>query len=138
MIDVRMKPCADGKQRPETVAFTSYAPDANTAPVGVKAFIAAATLRQADHNCAFSNEGASGSVTITLPTPFAGARFMFFKTAQQTLVVSAPAGVTINGNTTYTNSTNTSGEANQAFITVTGISATAYRITGSLGTWTGA
>lgn len=132
MIDVRMKPCADGKQRPETVAFVSYAPDSNTAPVGVKAFTAAATLRQADHGCAFSNEGAAGSVTITLPTPFPGARFTFFKLTNQTMVVSAPSGVTICNNATYTNSAN---EVNTAALVVVGISATAYRVMTEIGTW---
>ena len=106
---VESMPCADGKRRAEPAAFGLYSVNGAGGQLssGVQPFTASATLLPSDHGRAFGNLGASGSVTLTLPTPWAGARFTFFKNQDKTLVVAAPAGVKINGNDTYTNSTNT-------------------------------
>lgn len=131
---VQTIPCADGVRRAEPIAFGLYSVDgaAGTLSAGVQALTAATTLKQSDNGRAFSNSGAAGSVTVTLPTPFAGMMLLFVKKTNQTFVVAAASGTTINGNATYTNSSN---ETSSAFLRLYGISATEWLVVGTAGTW---
>lgn len=64
---------------------------------GPTAKTAAYSVTAADTGSAFSNAGASGSVTFTLPTAKAGLWYAFFVSAAQAMVVLAAGGAKING-----------------------------------------
>ncbi len=101
-------------------------------PAGVTAKTAAYTLTTGEFGKAFSNSGAGGSVTFTLPTPFAGAKAgPFFKPTAQNIVIAAAAGSTINGAASFTN---TATEPYAVF-ELYGYSATLWIISNRQGTW---
>jgi hypothetical protein len=58
---------------------------------GYAAKTAAYTILVSDNGTTFTNRGASGSVTLTLPAPFANARYRLVVYAAQTFVVAADA-----------------------------------------------
>lgn len=93
MQTIPLMDCADGYQRADSGAIKT--PTAKTA---------AYTVTALESGKLFTNRGASGSVTFTLPTGKAGMFFHFFKavTAQN---------IVVNGGTnqTFTNSTNEAG-----------------------------
>ena len=77
--------CADGRVRARQDAMFGINPVSNDA---VTAKTASYTITGREYACAFSNEGATGSVTFTLPTCYKGAVVgPIFKMANQTLVV---------------------------------------------------
>ncbi len=97
----------------------------------VAAKTAAYTITANEWGRAFSNTGAAGSVTFTLPTPKPGCYLLLFKMAAQNVVASCPANVTINTASTLTNS---SAEAGKAALLIIAVSTTQY-IAIPLGTW---
>ena len=131
---VEAMPCADGKRRAEPIAFGLYSTNGEGGALssGLQALTAATTLKQSDNGRGFSNSGAAGSVTATLPTPFPGMMLLFVKKTNQTFVIAAAANTTVNGSATYTNSSN---ETASAFLQLYGISATEWLVVGKVGTW---
>jgi len=53
------------------------------------------TVLSADKHTFFTNTGAAGGVTFTLPTPAAGLTYEFYRDANQTVTVDVATGVTI-------------------------------------------
>lgn len=93
--------------------------------------IAAYTITNEEFGCVFSNSGASGSVTFTLPTPEAGALLVISKIANQTVVISGTiAGGT--GGTAITNNTS----ASYGGVLLMGLDGTSWFPVASQGTWT--
>jgi hypothetical protein len=86
-----------------------------------------------DAGTRFSNAGASGAITITLPTAVKGKVFSFIVMAAQTLNITAPAGsifgVGLSG-ATRTSSTQYSA------ITLECVDGTNWNVTSLYGTWT--
>jgi hypothetical protein len=118
----------DGYVRPRAdVLF-----DADDPPSGITAKTAAYTITRTEYGKAFSNLAASGSVTLTLPTPFAGAKAgPFFKPTAQNIVIAAEAGSTINGAANFTNSSTEP----YALLELVGYSSTLWIIRNKQGTW---
>lgn len=56
---------------------------------GYTAKTAAYTVTAAENGTTFTNRGASGAVTFTLPAPFTNARYRFVGHADQTITVAA-------------------------------------------------
>ena len=120
--------CADGRVRARQDAAFGLNPMSNSA---VTAKTAAYTITSKEYGCAFSNEGATGAVTFTLPTCFAGATLIIFKMANQTLTLDGAGSDTIDGAATLAN---TASQAGSAMVTLYGISATKW-IAQTKGTW---
>jgi hypothetical protein len=81
---------------------------------GTSAKTAAYSITAADNGSCFTNRGASGSVTLTLPAPFANAQYLVLVHAAQTFVVAADAVdtlVTYNDAAADSASSNTVGAA---------------------------
>lgn len=126
---VPMMPCADGQSRARRDVAFGLNPVSNEA---VTAKTAAYAITGQEYGCAFSNSGAGGSVTFTLPTCFAGAVVgPIFKMANQTIVLDGKDSDTIDGGATLQN---TNSEANRACVVLYGISATAW-MSMRTGTW---
>lgn len=101
--------------------------EVQSTPAFVTAKTASYTILSSEFGCAFSNSGASGSVTFTLPTPEAGALLFIIKaTTNQNVVISG----TVPGGTTITNSTSEHGS-----IILVGLSDSSWAILGQRGTW---
>lgn len=130
---VRMMDCGDANRRADNGAFFGLNTISSAAGTGVTAKTAAYTLTAAESGKAFSNSGAGGSVTFTLPTPKPGMWFIFEKIENQTLVVAAGSGSTIENGANLTN--NTAGDANKATLTVIATSTTTWKVQGYRGTW---
>lgn len=130
MITTLLWDCGDGYRRPNSAAAFPVVENVGPTPK-----TAAYTITEADAVAgkAFDNTGAGGSVTFTAPVPKKGRCIRFYKTANQTIVVAAAAGTTINNAASWTNST--SGDQNLGFLEITGLSDTVWRITGREGTW---
>lgn len=80
--------CGDGITRADN-GCTGKGPVAKTA---------AYTILQGDTGTMYTNSGAAGSVTLTLPaSPKDGTQYDFFCIAAQTLVIAASGGAKING-----------------------------------------
>lgn len=62
---------------------------------GVTAKTANYTVTAADNNTIFTNQGAAGAVTFTLPTIARGLRYRFFVEADQTLTITAATADTL-------------------------------------------
>lgn len=96
------------------------------------------TLTDAQSYQVFTNEGAAGSVTLTLPTPVAGLEFTFAVVATQTLTLDVSGSVVIAlgpGNESAAGGQISANEAG-AFVTLKCLSATRWQaIAGSFG-WT--
>lgn len=120
---------ANGVAYPSNAALFGINPVSGST---VTAKTAAYTITTPEIGCAFSNSGASGSVALTLPTPFAGAVLYIFKMTNQTLTLTPAGGTTINTASTLANS---SSEAGAAAVVLIGVSATAWITTTKLGTW---
>ena len=119
--------CADGIDRAA----------AAVAAEGVTAKTAAYTVLQSDTGKIFTNSGASGSVTFTLPTPFAGLVLTFIKaTVAQNLILQCPTGINVNGGSAAAKYQNTTSE--MGTVTIVGISATEYAVPSEKGTWAAA
>jgi hypothetical protein len=121
--------CGDGYRRADNGSF-GKGPVAKTAAYTVKAL---------ETGTIFTNAGATGSITFTLPTPAAGMRFTFVKAdvAAHFIVLQAPSGVSIGGRTSgqvYKNVTT----ADFGVCTLLGISSTEYAIVSEKGTWVNA
>ena len=85
----------------------------------------------------FDNTGAAGSVTFTLPAAVVGYLFSFTATEAQTLVVSAPGGVTIYVEDLATTSGGTVTATTQgAYLLLKCRSATTWYTQARLGSWT--
>lgn len=79
------------------------------------------TITTPEIGCAFSNGAA---ITLTLPTPFAGAVIHVFKAHNSTLTIAAAAGTTVNGAASIANST--AGDVNTSHLILVGQSTTAW------------
>lgn len=128
--------CGDGRRRPETGH-----------PVAVAKTAAYTIPRNTENGTIFTNEGASGSVTFTLPVTgskpgekIAGKFFVFCKVANQNLVINPGSGAQINGNTASTGvfQNVTSSAATIPACTVTAISETSWVVNAGVGTWANA
>ena len=58
---------------------------------GVAAKTAAYTVLASENGTTFTNRGAGGSVTLTLPAPFANAHYRFINHAAQAFLIAADA-----------------------------------------------
>lgn len=86
---VYMMDCGDGIRRADNGAMGK----------GVAVKTANYTIKAGDAGLLFSNRGAAGAVTFTLPAPARNIWFGFLKATQQNLVVQATGGAKINGGT---------------------------------------
>lgn len=85
----------------------------------------------------FTNEGAAGSVTLTLPTPVSGLEFTFVVVAAQTLIIDVAGSVVIYvgeipssaGGSAFSNSPGST-------ITLKAVSTTVWVATSLVGMWT--
>lgn len=131
---VRMMDCGDASRRADNGAFFGLNTISSAAGTGVTAKTAAYTLTAAETGKAFSNSGAGGSVTFTLPaSPKPGMWFFFEKVANQNVVVAAGAGATIENAASLTNST--AGDAAKGTLTVVATSTTTWKVAAYRGTW---
>ncbi len=122
MQNIPVVDCGDGRVR----ADTSY----KKAPV---AKTAAYTVLSSDSGTVFTNRGASGSVTFTLPTPTAGFKLQFLKAVNnQNIVITAAAASTMNGLTQGQTLTNSTSEYGTVSLEADG---TAWFVVASTGTW---
>ena len=94
------------------------------------------TLLAGESGKAFSNKGATGAITLTLPLTFsAGTYYWVFKLAAQNLTVKANTGATINNSAsagTYADTTN--GDNGLAWVCVFSPDGTNWMVD-SVGTW---
>ena len=117
---VPMMSCKDGQARAKNDVAFGINPVSNEA---VTAKTADYTITSREYGCAFSNLGAGGPVTFTLPTCFAGAKVgPIFKPTAQNIVLDGAGSDTINGAATLSN---TATEPN-AMVTLYGISSSAW------------
>src|SRR5262245_39272018 len=122
---VLMMDCGDSIRRADNGSH-GKGPIAKTASYTIKA-VQAGTI--------FTNSGATGAVTFTLPTAKAGMRFTFIKVAAQNLLVKAAAGNKIAGSAAgkvYQNVT--AGDAGTGTLTIFSDGIDWY-VLGSVGTW---
>lgn len=134
MITVPTMVCGDGKQRASTAYLFAMNEYPGPGPTKGRALTAATTLLEHESGCLFTNTGASGAVTVTLPAPKFGAVFHFLKVASQTFNVAVTgSGITINGGTNAASPT-VGTEAGKACITVVAVSDTAYVVWAGYGT----
>lgn len=120
----------DRQARAKTDVAFGYNETGNTPSGPVTAKTASYTIL--DYGQAFSNSGAGGAVTFTLPVPFPGAKAgPFFKPTAQNIVVAAAANTTINGAASFTN---TATEP-YAMLELVGYSDTLWIISNRQGTW---
>lgn len=87
------------------------------------------TILTTDSGKIFTNIGAGAGITLTLPTPFAGARVEVAKVDAQNILVSS--GNTILGTTNNAYRTGTAGSS----LTLAGVSATQWAVMATVGTW---
>lgn len=95
------------------------------------------TITAREYGCCFSNEGAAGSVTFTLPTAFAGAKLIFLKPTAQNIVLDGAGSDTIGlttGGTAAATLSNTNTQPT-ASIMLYAVSATQWLVENSIGTW---
>lgn len=125
--------CGDAQRRAETGH-----------PAAVAKTAAYTVPRDTPNGTIFTNSGASGSVTFTLPVTgsnpgdrITGKFFIFVKAANQTLVINPGTGAQINGNTASTGvfSNTTSSGTILPSVRVTAISETAWVAEPGTGTW---
>lgn len=136
MQNVPVLDCGDGQRRPETGH-----------PVAVAKTAAYTIPRDTPNGTIFTNTGATGSVTFTLPVTgnnpgdrITGKFFIFCKVANQNLVINPGTGAQINGNTASTGVfQNVTSSANTIpMCTVTAISETSWAVNAGVGTWANA
>jgi hypothetical protein len=85
----------------------------------------------------FTNAGAGGAVTLTLPTPTAGLLYIFVVAANQTLTIAAGGSVVIAlGEVTSTAGGNISSSTSYSAVTLRAISASVWAALSITGTWT--
>jgi hypothetical protein len=94
---IRMQECGDGNDRADNAALLG-----GTASVDKTASY---TMTPEDSGKGFTNRGAGGSITFTLPVPKYGMWFMFTVVASQALVVHANASEKVNGQAQISGST---------------------------------
>lgn len=87
------------------------------------------TILTTDSGKIFTNIGAGAGITLTLPTPYAGARVEVAKVDAQNILVSS--GNTILGTTNNAYRTSTAGSS----LTLAGVSATQWAVMSTVGTW---
>jgi hypothetical protein len=122
---VLMMDCGDSIRRAENGSH-GKGPIAKTASYAIKA---------TQTGTIFTNSGATGAVTFSLPTAKGGMRFTFIKVAAQNLLIKAAAGNKINGSTAGKVYQNVTG-ADAGTGTVTIFSdGTDWYVLGSVGTW---
>lgn len=121
---VRLMDCGDGIRR---ALFGGYGT--------VKAKTASYTVKELEPDgcLAFSNRGATGAVTFTLPKPTKGRLAVFLKVAQQNLLIKGTNGAKVGASNADKILQNTAAEA---AVSVTLLAdGTDWLVTGSVGTW---
>lgn len=138
MQDIPVMDCGDGRVRAQT--GVQRAPVAKTA---------AYTVLHSDAGTTFTNSGASGAVTFTLPLSdltvnpprrITGMRFRFVKYANQNLTLAVGTGAKINNGTATTGvyANTTSSASSWPLTDVEAISETEWAVFPGVGTWANA
>jgi hypothetical protein len=85
----------------------------------------------------FTNSGASGSVTLTLPTPLVGLQYTFVVVAAQTLQINATGGSVVIGlgELASTAGGNVSSNSPYSAVSLVCLSSTLWAATSTSGTW---
>lgn len=127
---------ASAASRPRNI----YAAGTISGKWGVSAKTGAYTVVAADVGTYFTNTGAAGSVTFTLPTPAAGLWYQFYVDASQAVVITATGSATIKNGTnaaTAANGSVTNAGTAGSTICLIAISATQWvTVDTPVGTWT--
>ena len=119
--------CGDGVRRADNGAW-GKGPFAKRADYAIKA---------SETGTIFTNAGATGPVTFTLPPPKGNFWFSFVKpSGSQDLIIRTPSGVKINDGAA--GGSYRSNAAGTATVTVLGMIATDYAIVTQMGTWSNA
>jgi hypothetical protein len=125
MQQVPVRDCQDGSVQADTPHYGNhFAKTANY------------TLVKGDSGKIFSNKGAGGAVTFTLPAAVVGRQYTFAKVAAQNLTIQASGGATINNsaaNGTFANTT--AGDAGKAIVEVMCPDGVNWYVIGATGTW---
>lgn len=130
---VLMMDCGDGQRRANNGG--NQPPEAKTA---------AYTILHGDAGKIFTNTGAGGSVTFTLPATstalngprITGLRFLICKVTNQNVVIQAPTGATINGGSSAGAFQNVTSSASAVpTCEIIAISETAWIARPTIGTW---
>lgn len=101
----------------------------------IAAKTAAYTIKNDDSAQVFSNKGAGGAITFTLPSPKAGERVTVLKTAAQNIVLQAPAGAKVGGSAVGKKYQNiTAGDAGSGSVSLLA-DGTDWYVIGQVGTW---
>lgn len=119
--------CADGIARADNGCIVGNE--------NVVAKTAAYTVTVQDTGKTFTNEGAGGSVTFTLPSPKIGLRFRFLQKAAQNIVIQAPSGVKVGGSAAGKAFNNVSSEADNANCEIASLDGVNYHAISVTGTW---
>ncbi|TAJ91005.1 hypothetical protein [Reyranella sp.] len=94
------------------------------------------TLIAAQSYQTFTNEGASGAVTLTLPTPIAGLEFGFVVVVAQSLVIDVGGSVVIAlGEITSSAGGNVSSSSPYSALTLKAVSSTLWVSASQIGSW---
>lgn len=95
------------------------------------------TLTAAQSYQTFTNEGAAGTVTLSLPTPVAGLEFTFVVVASQSLVIDVGGSVVIYvGEIPSSAGGGASSNSPGSIITLKAVSTTVWVATSLVGSWT--
>lgn len=130
---IPVRDCADGQRRADQGALLQASPVTGLA---ISPKVAAYTVINAETGCGFSTEGATVTVTFTLPTPLgAGEHFTFIKMTAFDVVVGPPSNVTLNGSASALSNTTAGDTTGIGVLTVVSISATKYVVASKTGTW---
>jgi hypothetical protein len=133
--NIPVMPCGDGDTRADNAALFGMNSYPGPSPTAGRALTASTTLLAGEAGKLFTNTGASGAVTATLPAPKFGMVFHFRKVASQILNVAVTgSGITIGAAGTNAASPSGATEAGTACITVVAVSDAKYIIWCGYGT----
>jgi len=103
----------------------------------VTAYTASHTVTSAETGTTFTNSGAAGAITFTMPTPAAGLVYTFIVATAQTVTVDVSGAVVIAiGEISGTAGGGASSNSPYSSVTLKAISTTLWIATSSTGSWT--